>query len=180
MYAATAFVILELVSILTEPFGLPDWTLKLVVVLLSIGFIVSVIISWLYDFKPEGGLVKTKPAHKVKYEDKRVVSSTWKIASYLSFVVIIGLIVLNVIPRNSPSQILEELEKSIAVLPFENMNNVEEFAHLGDAMTDEIIMQLYKINTFEVRSKTSVMQYKNIEKAIPAIGEELKQNQQII
>ena len=37
VYAAAAFVILELVDIITEPFGLPDWTLKLVVVLLSIG-----------------------------------------------------------------------------------------------------------------------------------------------
>ena len=43
VYAAVAFVILELVDIITEPFGLTDWTLKLVVVLLSIGLIVSII-----------------------------------------------------------------------------------------------------------------------------------------
>ena len=39
VYAAAAFVILELVDIITEPFGLPDWTLKFVVVILSVGFI---------------------------------------------------------------------------------------------------------------------------------------------
>ena len=64
VYAAASFVILELVSIIAEPFGLPDWTLKLVVVLLSIGLIISVILSWIYDIHPGGGIVKTEPAHK--------------------------------------------------------------------------------------------------------------------
>lgn len=51
---ATAYVIIEFISIITEPFGLPDWTLKLVLVLLSIGFIVSLILSWNYSVTPEG------------------------------------------------------------------------------------------------------------------------------
>ncbi len=46
VYAAAAFVILELVDIISDPFGLPDWTLKLVVILLSIGLIVSIIVSF--------------------------------------------------------------------------------------------------------------------------------------
>ncbi len=67
-------------------------------------------------------------------------------------------------------------EKSIAVLPFKNMSDVEEFTHLGEAITDEIIVQLYKINAFEVRSRTSIMQYKDTEKASPVIGRELNVN----
>ncbi len=69
------------ISILVEPFGLPDRTLKLVVVLLSIGLIESIILSWIYDFTPEGVLEKTKPVTKVKSEDKIAVSSSWRIAS---------------------------------------------------------------------------------------------------
>ncbi len=176
VYAATAFVILELVSILIEPFGLPDWTLKLVIVLLSIGFIISVIISWIYDFKPEGGFVKTKSTNKIKNEDKTAVSSSWKIASYLSFVVIVGLIVFNIVSNSSRSKETSILEKSIAVLPFENMSDDDEHAYFGDAMTDEIIMQLYKINQFNVRSRTSIMQYKNTRKTSPEIGQELEVN----
>ena len=116
VYAAAAFVILELVDIITEPFGLPDWTLKLVVVLLSVGLIVSVILSWIYDVTPEG-IEKTKPAHKVTKEDKTVTSNSWKIASYISFVVIACLIVLNIIPRSNRSEETVILEKSMQFCP---------------------------------------------------------------
>ena len=47
VYAAATFVILELVSIIEEPLQLPDWTLELVIVLLCIGFIITVIFSWI-------------------------------------------------------------------------------------------------------------------------------------
>ena len=84
VYSAAAFVILELVDIITEPFGLPDWTLKLVVVLLSIGLLMSMILSWIYDLSPEGGLVRTKPAQTA--QGKRVSpdsSNGLKIVSYM-------------------------------------------------------------------------------------------------
>jgi hypothetical protein len=54
VYAATAFVLLELVSIIAEPFGLPEWTIKFVFILLSIGFVFSIFLSWYYDFTPDG------------------------------------------------------------------------------------------------------------------------------
>ena len=59
VYAATAFVILELVDIITEPLRLPEWTLQFAIVFLCIGFIIAVILSWIYDIHPEGGIVKT-------------------------------------------------------------------------------------------------------------------------
>ena len=173
VYAATAFVILELVSIVGDPLKLPDWTLLLVIILLSIGFIISLIASWIYEINSEGDIEKTKPAHEEKQYEVPATSSNWKIATYISFVVIVALIILNVIPRSNSFLDVAGNEKSIAVLPFENMSDDIEFSHLGDAITDEIIMQLYKIKTFEVRSRTSVMQYKNTEKEIPVIGEEL-------
>jgi TolB-like protein/Flp pilus assembly protein TadD len=70
----------------------------------------------------------------------------------------------------------ESVEKSIAVLPFENMSDDKEHAWFGDAMTDEITTQLYKIKQFTVRSRTSVMQYKGSTKTSPVIAHELKVN----
>jgi len=64
-------------------------------------------------------------------------------------------------------------EKSIAVLPFENQSEDTEYAYFGDALTDEIIMQLQKVKDFKVRSNTSVMKYKGSDLSIPEIGEEL-------
>ena len=54
VYAAASYVILELVSIVAEPFGLPEWTLKFDFVVLCVGFIISIILSWIYDITPEG------------------------------------------------------------------------------------------------------------------------------
>ena len=93
VYAAAAFVLLELVDIIAEPFGLPDWTLKLVVVLLSVGFMISVILSWIYDITPEG-VQKTKPIKEVQKAEKTVTSNSWKIATYVSVLIIIGFLQL--------------------------------------------------------------------------------------
>ncbi|MCK4990647.1 MAG: hypothetical protein KAS29_09180, partial [Bacteroidales bacterium] len=54
VYAAASFVMLELASIVEEPLGLPDWTLEMLIVLLSIGFVLTSILSWVYDITPDG------------------------------------------------------------------------------------------------------------------------------
>ena len=176
VYAAAAFVILELVDIITEPFGLPDWTMILVVVLLTVGFIISVIISWIYDIHPEGGIVKTEPAHKVKEEDKFSTSNNWKIASYISFVVIVALIVLNVIPKGDRPDNFPILEKSIAVLPFINDSPDEENEYFINGIMDEMLIKLQAIKDFRVPGRTSVEQYRNQSKSVTEIAAELGVN----
>ncbi|MGA1823594.1 MAG: hypothetical protein ACMUIP_02945 [bacterium] len=135
VYAGAAFVILELVDMVREPFEFPDWSFKLVIVILSIGFIITVIVSWIYDIHSEGGIVKTGPAHKVKHEDIPKSSNGWKIASYVSFVLIVGLIVLNVIPRFGKKKILD---KSIAVLPFRNDSPDQEMYFINGTMEETL------------------------------------------
>ena len=87
VYAAIAFVILELVSMIARPLKLPDWTEALVIVLLCIGFIIAVLLSWVYDFTP-AGVKKTKPVSMVKHADhtSTPVSKGWKIASFTSII----------------------------------------------------------------------------------------------
>ena len=177
VYTGAAFVILSLVDMVREPFELPNWSFKLVVVLLAIGLIIAVILSWIYDIHPEGGLVKTEPAHKVKPEDIPKSSNNWKIASYISFVVIVGLIAMNVFRKPASKEHSPVLETSIAVLPFENMSNNEEDDYLGGAFCDEIIMELQKIKEFDrVLSRTSTMQFEKQRPTIPEIGELLNVN----
>ncbi|MDF1560123.1 MAG: tetratricopeptide repeat protein [Bacteroidales bacterium] len=66
--------------------------------------------------------------------------------------------------------------KSIAVLPFENIGADEDNLWLGDALTEEVISQLCKINDLVVRPRTSVMKYRKATKSIPDIGQELRAN----
>lgn len=54
MYAATAFILLEAVDIIAPALMLPSWTTTLVIVLLSVGFPIAVILSWIFDVTPEG------------------------------------------------------------------------------------------------------------------------------
>ena len=171
VYAAAAFVILELVSIIVEPLKLPEWLLPVVIVLLCIGFIIAVILSWIYDVHPEGGIVKTDPAQKVKPEEIPVSSNSWKIASYISFVVIVGLIVLNIIPRANNNR--KVLEKSIAVLPLEYLSEDPNKEYLANGVLDAITGHLSMIEGLRVMPRTSVEQYRENKKSAKEIGEEL-------
>jgi TolB-like protein len=173
VYAAAAFVIIELINNVYEPLRLPEWTPTLVIVLLIIGFIITVIVSWIYDIHPEGGIVKTEPAHKVKPEDIPKSSNSWRIASYISFVVIIGLIVLNIIPRHSRSEVKEILDKSIAVLPFRNDSPDEEKMYFINGTMEAILDNLCKIKDLRVPGRTSVEQYRDNPKPIQTVAEEM-------
>ena len=170
VYAAAAFVTLELVSIIVEPLRLPEWTLSFIIVLLCVGFIIAVILSWIYDIHPEGGIVKTEPVRKAKEAPALASSKGWKIASYISFVVIVALIVLNIIPRTNNKKILE---KSIAVLPLEYLSEDPDKQYLADGVLDAITGHLSLIEGLRVMPRTSVEQYRENKKSAKEIGEEL-------
>ncbi len=173
VYAAAAFVILELVSIIVEPLKLPEWFLPVVIVLLCIGFIIAIILSWIYDIKPEGGIVKTEPAHRVKAEDQPASSNSWKIASYISFLVIVAFVVFYLVGNNKKSFDISKLEKSIAVLPLKYLSEDPNKQYLADGVLDAITQHLSMIEGLRVMPRTSVEQYRENKKSAKEIGEEL-------
>src|SRR5512137_2436160 len=117
-YAAVSFVILQLVDIVEQPLRLPDWTTALVIILLCIGFIIAVFVSWVYDITPSG-VRKTKPPSAIKHPDHpdRSTSGGWKIATYVSGVIILALVAFNFVNKMNLNADISKLEKSIAVLP---------------------------------------------------------------
>jgi TolB-like protein len=178
VYAAASFVILELASIIQEPFGLPDWTIRLVFVILLIGLIIAIILSWIYDITPEG-IEKTKPIHQIKEKTSEKPSglNAWKIATYTSVAIIAGLIIFHTVKGRKQTVDLKKIEKSIAVLPFDNMSTDKEFSHLGDAITDEIILELQKIREFDrILSRSSTMQFRDNRPTVPEMAEKLGVN----
>ena len=159
-YAAASYVILELISIIAEPFGLPEWTLKLVFVLLCVGFIISVVISWLYDITPDG-IRKTKPS---KISDrKETASETGKRGLKTSDIVIAVLLIAVVIllyPKIFKPDKLEQLRKkgeiSIAVMPFQNVS--------GDTLKNfwQVLVQENLINTLTNSEELKVRQTESV------------------
>ncbi|RLD61974.1 MAG: hypothetical protein DRI95_13605 [Bacteroidetes bacterium] len=149
------------------------------------------IIEWYLSYKGEeslsskkksvidhpGELITTDPEQKyLKGEATKKPSrlKIWKIATYFSAIIIIVLGILYLINKTERIKDIPGLEKSIAVLPFENWSSDKEYAHIGDAMTDELILQLQYIEDFDrVLSRTSTLQYKDHKKPIPIIAEEL-------
>ncbi|MEN8250681.1 MAG: hypothetical protein ABFS32_17235 [Bacteroidota bacterium] len=173
VYIAAGFMILELISMTSEPFGLPEGTLKVAFIISLAGLVIAAILSWTFDIHPEGGIVKTEPDDKVKSDEIPTNSSNWKIASYISFVVIVGLIVLNIIPRTKGVKGTEELDRSIAVLPFISLSDDPEKQYLADGVMDAILLHLSKIEDLRVMSRTSVEQYRVTDKKVTEICQEL-------
>jgi len=176
VYAAASFVLLELVDIIAEPFGLPDSILKFVFVLLCVGFIISIILSWVYDVTPEG-IQKTKSAKEIDETQKPPTSNIWKVISFVSVVVIVALVLFHIMSSGKQAEVDTSLEKSIAVLPFENFSADPDQEWMCDGLTDEIINHLYKIESFDkVVSLNTVLTYKGTNIKTPEIARELKVN----
>jgi TolB-like protein len=173
VYAAVAFVIMELTDMVAPSLGLPGWTMNFIIILLCVGFIIAVILSWIYDIKPEGGLEKTKPVDNVKEEGKQTSSNSWKIASYISFVVIVGLVVFHIVTTSTRSKKISNLEKSIAVLAFSNMSNDPDQEYFSDGISEEILNSLVKVEGIKVVGRTSSFSFKGKDTDIPTIGNKL-------
>jgi TolB-like protein len=177
VYAGAAFVIIELINNITEPLRLPEWTPTLVIVLLAIGFPILIIFSWIYDIHPEEGMVKTEPSDKLKEKEVPKSSNGWRIASYISFVVIVGLIVLNIFGGKRGARIDESFAKTIAVLPFHNYSGDQDQDPICLGLTNEVISHLFKVQSFnEVRSLTSVLPYRDSEQSAIEIAQALNVN----
>lgn len=170
VYAATAFVILELVNMVARPLKLPEWTEAFVIVLLCIGFVIAVMLSWVYDITP-AGVRKTKPVTKLKHVDHTTheVSSGWKIATYVSGAIIVALLAINILSDRK----LTRSDKSIAVLPFKSLSDDPNNQYLADGMMDAILLHLSKIKDLRVMPRTSVEQYRETTKSAHIIGKEL-------
>lgn len=175
VYAATAFIILQLADILAPSLSLPSWVFNFIIVILAIGFPVAGIFSWFFDITPKG-IEKTKPVSDKKRHKIHENVTPWKGTLLASLFIIIVLIAYNIARSTSGSGEIRRMAKTIAVLPFTNLSESNEHSYLGDAITDEIIMQLQKIEKFTVRSFTSVLQYKERLEPVPVIARELEVN----
>ena len=174
IYAGSAYVIFEATTLIFPRWGLPDWTIDLVLYLLILGALVTFVMGWIYDLTPDG-IQKTEPASETTTKEVSPTSNRWKIASYISLMVIVGLIVLNILPRKNQFSSIRFLENSIAVLPFHNFSEDSDQDYMCLGLTDEITNHLFKISSFEkVVSLNSVLRYRNSDKATNEIAEELE------
>ncbi len=171
VYASAAFVLIELINNLAEPLNLPPNLLIIAVIVLAVGFPLAIILSWLYDLTSEG-VEKTKPLEEAKEGEKTVIPNAWKIATYVSFIVIIGLAVLNIV--GGGKQLRAGDIQSLVILPFENYTGDEQLDILISGMHSMLINDVGRISEIRVISKTTSDVYKDVDMTIPQIASERK------
>ena len=138
--------IIQLASVVIPAWDLPNWTLRLVVVLLLIGFPLALILGWIFDITSRG--IRVTPGTHRRLNAIILVAVGMTISGAAGFLLL---------PRVSAYKV----DKSIAVLPFENLSKDEENAFFAGGVQDEILTDLAKVADLKVISRTSVMKYKS-------------------
>jgi TolB-like protein/Flp pilus assembly protein TadD len=144
-YIIVAGFIIQIGSAVFPAWELPNWTLRFVVVLLLVGFPLALILAWAYDVTPQG--IRVTPGAHRRRNVIMLIATGVIISAGAGFFLL---------PRASPRKI----DKSIAVLPFQNLSDEKENAYFADGMQDDILTNLSKIGNLKVISRMSVMSYR--------------------
>ena len=144
-YIIAAGFIIQIGSAVFPAWELPNWTLRLVVVLLLMGFPIALILAWAYDVTPQG--IRVTPGSHRRRNLLMLIASGVIISAGAGFFLL---------PRASARKI----DKSIAVLPFQSLSDEKENAYFADGIQDDILTNLSKIGELKVISRMSVMSYR--------------------
>ena len=170
VYASAAFVLIELVNNVVEPLNLPERLPTIVIIILVIGFPIAVILSWIFDLTPKG-MERTKPLSEVQKDERPVSQNRWKIATYVSISVIIGLIILNLVGR--PTMLRAGDIQSLVVLPFENFTGDDQLENVVSGMHALLVGDMGRISEVRVLGKTTSNVYKDVDISASEIASEL-------
>jgi TolB-like protein/Tfp pilus assembly protein PilF len=171
-YFVVAWLLVQ-VATQTFPFlEIPSWCVRLVIVLLLLGFPIAMILAWAYELTP-AGIKRSEdvaPEHAIKPADGR------KRSSFIigALMCVLALLAFQQVRRGGSSA-SNAADKSIAVLPFDNFSDEKENAFFADGIQDDILTSLAKIRDLKVISRTSVLPYRgagkdNLRKIAVALG----------
>src|SRR5437764_529792 len=155
--------IIQLASAAFPAWELPSWALRFVIMLLLIGFPIALILAWAFDVTPQG-IRATPSATAPRMHRRRNV-----IMLVATGVIVSAIAGFFLLPRASAHKI----DKSIAVLPFENLSDDKENAYFADGIQDDVLTNLSKIGDLKVISRTSVMPYRGKSSNVREIGKAL-------
>ena len=162
-YMIAAGGAIQLASAAFPAWELPNWALRLVIVVLLMGFPIALILAWAYDITAQGVRATPTPAVPGSHRRRNMV-----------MLVVTGVIIsaaagFFLLPRVSA----HKCDKSIAVLPFENLSDEKENAYFADGIQDDVLTNLSKIGDLKVISRTSVMPYRGKASNVREIGKTL-------
>jgi TolB-like protein/Flp pilus assembly protein TadD len=148
-YAVVGWLLIQIATQVFPFFEVPMWAVRLVIILLALGFPVALLLAWAFDLTPSG-IKRTEDLDESRHDDPAGAAR-----------------LIQARPPPSPP------EKSIAVLPFENFSEDVRNAHFADGIQDDILSSLAKIADLKVTSRTSVRQFRTGTRNLREIGEAL-------
>lgn len=175
-YAVVGWLLIQVATQVFPFFEIPNWIVRLLVLLLIIGFPVAVVCSWAFEMTPEG----------IRLEgdvDPRVIRKTGRKLTALIVVVAAaatGLMTFRFlksqqlaahVKQESPAAVIDS--KSIAVLPFENLSEDKSNAYFVSGVRDEILTSLSQLRDLNVRSRTSSQKYASHPEDLAAVSREM-------
>src|SRR5213595_2680270 len=162
-YIIAAGGVIQLASAAFPAWELPNWALRLVISLLLLGFPIALTLAWAYDITPQGVRATPTPAAPGSHRRRNIIML---VATGVIISAAAGFFLL---PRVSAHKV----DKSIAVLPFENFSDDKANAYFADGIQDDLLTNLSKIGDLKVISRTSVMFYRDASSTAREIGKAL-------
>jgi TolB-like protein/Tfp pilus assembly protein PilF len=160
-YIVAAGFLIQIASAAFPAWELPNWSLRLVIALLLIGFPIALLFAWAYDITPQGikGTPKTPGAHRRRNLILLIVTGVIVSASAGFFLL--------------PRAVSHKVDKSVAVLPFQNLSSDPENAYFADGIQAEVLTRLAKIADLKVISRASTQQYESQPGNLAEIAKQL-------
>src|SRR6266487_2698673 len=125
-YAVVAWLLMQIATQVFPFLEIPNWAIRLVIMLIVIGFPIALIIAWAFELTPEG-LKRTELADELPKKSMR--SRAWIYVVIIAGAISVSLFFLGRYTATSKQSGLTEVPaKSIAVLPFENLSGNPENA----------------------------------------------------
>ena len=182
-YAVVGWLLIEVATQVFPFFHVPNWSIRLLVLLVVAGFPVAIILAWAFEVTPDG-VRRTESAESA---EARAPEQHRRVGRKLDYTIISVLALALVLALWRPwsshpapaasastaSPADAAPGKSIAVLPFENLSNDKTNAYFADGMQDLILTKLADIGELKVISRTSTMQYGSHPRNLKQIGKDL-------
>jgi len=174
-YAVVSWLLIQAASIFFPAFDAPPWVMKIFIIVIIFGFPVALIFSWAFEITPEGIKLESEiePSKSVtRRTGRKIVAVTIALA-----VIAAGLFVYQLV-RSKPDTLRSPVagaiaNKSIAVLPFDNLSRDPDNAYFCEGVQDEILTRLAKVADLKVISRTSTQHFKSAPDNLPQIAKQL-------
>jgi TolB-like protein len=172
-YAVVSWLVIQAASILLPTFEAPSWVMKAFVVILALGFVLAVSISWAFEMTPEG----MKRTADVSVDEVRSMPY-WSKKKFAGFVIGLAVIAAALLVfqlwRGARSTSAANVSnKSIAVLPLLNESGNPQDEYFSDGLSEELIAALAQIRELKVIGRSSSFRFKDRKEEPKAIGEKL-------